>query len=209
MRADAGNVGGIAGVVLAAGAGSRFGEQKLLARHRDRPLLEHVLWAVARTRLDPVIVVVGADADRLLAAVDLRGAMAVVCQRWAEGQSASLRTGLEAAGDRPAVIVLGDQPLLRPAAVDRVIAARRRGAIGVRATYGGRPGHPVLLERPLIRLARQLQGDEGARRLLRGQDVVEVACDGLGGDVDVDTPQDLEALWRVVEESAPHREEKR
>jgi nicotine blue oxidoreductase len=156
-----------------------------------------------------VIVVVGADADRLLATVDLHGATAVVCQRWAEGQSASLRAGLEAAGDRPAVIVLGDQPLLRPAAVDRVIAARRPGATGVRATYAGRPGHPVLLERSLIRRARELRGDEGARRLLRGQDVVEVACDGLGGDVDVDTPQDLEALRRVVEESAPHREEKR
>jgi CTP:molybdopterin cytidylyltransferase MocA len=199
----------IAGLVLAAGAGSRFGQQKLLARHRDRPLLEHVVRTVVGTRLDPVIVVLGADADRLAAAVDLQGATAVVCQRWAEGQSASLRAGLDAAGDRPVVVVLGDQPLLHPAAVERVIAARRPGAIAVRATYAGCPGHPVLLERVLVGRAHELEGDEGARSLLEGGDVVEVPCDGLGGDLDVDTPQDLAALRRVVQGGAPHGEEKR
>jgi CTP:molybdopterin cytidylyltransferase MocA len=201
----------IAGVVLAAGAGTRFGGQKLLAIWKGRPLLEHVLRTVAATPLEPVIVVLGAEADRVVARVDLHGALAVVCEHWSEGQATSLRTGLEAAGDSAAVIALGDQPLLRAAAIDRVLAARRPGVIGVRATYGGQPGHPVLLERPLVRRVRELEGDEGARSLLAGpvHGVVEVACDGLGGDVDVDTPQDLEALWRVGDGDAPHGEEKR
>jgi CTP:molybdopterin cytidylyltransferase MocA len=188
----------IAGIVPAAGAGSRFGGGKLLAELHGRPLLEHVLAAMAGAPLDRVVVVLGAEAERVLARVDLHGAEPVICAGWQEGLAASLRAGIEAvAGADAAVVALGDQPLLSPAAVARVVDARDARAAAVRATYDGVPGHPVLLERALLEQARRLHGDEGARALLTGVQVREVACDGLGDPADVDTPAQLARLAKV------------
>ena len=185
----------IAGLVLAAGAGSRFEGPKQLAELDGRPLLEHVLAAMAAAPLDRVVVVLGAGGEEVLAGVDLHGAEPVVCEGWREGMGASLRTGIEAVGGAAAAVVaLGDQPLLTPAAVARVIEARSGEIDAVRATYGGVPGHPVVLERALFAEVRQLKGDKGARALLAGARVREVACDGLGSPVDVDTRQQLEEL---------------
>ena len=145
----------------------------------------------AVSQLDRVVVVLGAYADEILERVPLHGAEPVVCAEWRAGQSASLRAGLEAlAGCDAAVVVLGDQPRVTREAVERVVAARSDGAApAVRATYGGVPGHPVLLERALFRRVAELRGDEGARGLLHG--ARHVPCDGLGSPLDVDTPADL------------------
>jgi CTP:molybdopterin cytidylyltransferase MocA len=79
------------------------------------------------------------------------------------------------------------------AAIRRVIAARS-GAPAVRATYGGTPGHPVLLERELFEPLRNVSGDKGARNLLLSVQVLDVPCDDLGGGEDVDTRAELDAL---------------
>lgn len=184
----------IAGIVLAAGAGTRFGGIKQLAPFRGRPLIEHVLAAMAATPLDARYVVLGANAAEIIAGADLHGAESVLCEEWAAGQSASLRAGVEAAGDaEAAVIALGDQPLLAPAAFRRVLDARGSAA-AVRATYGGVPGHPVLLERVLLDRVGGLAGDTGARALLADAEVADVPCDGLGSPADVDTPETLREL---------------
>jgi molybdenum cofactor cytidylyltransferase len=185
----------VGGLILAAGAGTRFGAPKQLARFRGRPLLEHVLRAMADAGVRRRVVVLGAEAAGILRAVDLHGAEPVVCRDWAEGQSASLRAGLRALGPvDAAVVVLGDQPLVSAEAVERVIAARGGGAEAVRAEYGGRPGHPVLLERDAFERLATLRGDAGARELLRDLNVTGVRCDGLGRPDDVDTPEQLEVL---------------
>ena len=186
----------IAGVVLAAGSGERFGAPKQLAELEGRPLLEHSLRAMAAADLDRLVVVLGAWADEVLEQVDLHGAEPVVCERWAEGQSASLACGLAHLAElKPDAVVvgLGDQPRLSPDAVTRVLAARD-GAIAARATYGGEPGHPVVLAASLLGDLRDVTGDVGARALLRRAGVLEVACDDLGGGADVDTPGQLARL---------------
>jgi molybdenum cofactor cytidylyltransferase len=183
------------GLVLAAGEGRRFGGRKMLAELEGRPLLEHVLAAMAAAPLDRIVCVLGADAEEVRRGVDLQGAEVVVCERWAEGQSASLRAGVAALADAEAIVIaLGDQPRLSPAAVERVLAARTQGALAVRATYGGVPFHPTLIERPLFARVLDLRGDAGARDLLVGSGTLEVPCDGLGSAHDIDTPADLEAL---------------
>jgi len=68
------------------------------------------------------------------------------------------------------------------------------GAAAVRATYGGEPGHPVLLEHDLFEALRDVSGDKGARNLLLSVPVLDVPCDDLGGGEDVDTPAELDAL---------------
>lgn len=189
----------IAGLVLAAGGGKRFGATKQLADFDGRPLLEHSLAAMSKARLGRLIVVLGSRADDVLAGVDLHGAEPVVCERWGEGQAASLACGLSsleehASGDLEAVVVaLGDQPGLATGAVHRVVAARGDSP-AVRATYGGEPGHPVVLERTLLANLRDATGDAGARGVLRRAGATEVPCDDLGGGADVDTPAELAAL---------------
>ena len=179
--------------MLAAGAGERFGGPKQLAQFEGRPLLEHALAAVSG--LDRVVVVFGARAGEIRAGVSLGAAEAIVCEGWLEGQAASLRAGVAALSDCEAVVVvLGDQPLISPEAVARVVAAREAGAAAARATYGGVPGHPVLLERELFPRVAELRGEEGARGLLRSIRVRDVTCDGLGSPADVDTPAALEEL---------------
>ena len=186
--------GRIHGLVLAAGAGRRFGGAKQLAPLAGRPLLEHALRALAAApELDGVVVTLGAHAAEIAAAVDLHGARPVVVAGWEEGIAASLRAGIAALpADAEAVVVaLGDQPGLDPATVARVVAAARDSdAAAVRATHGGRPGHPVLLRRRLFGALRELRGDRGAGAVLAGLDVLAVEC---GPDVvlDVDRPADL------------------
>jgi len=183
--------------VLAAGAGRRFGGVKQLAPFRGRPLLEHALAAMEAAPVDRILVVLGAHADEVQPAVPMHGAEPVVATDWREGMSASLRAGIEALTDCEAVVVtLGDQPLLSPGPIARVVQARA-GADAVRATYEGVPGHPVLFHRALFERLRALAGDQGAAAVLRHVPVKEVTCDGLGSPVDVDTRAGLAVLSRL------------
>jgi len=184
----------IGGLVLAAGAGTRFGSAKQLAELDGRPLLEHAIRAMSLSPVGRVVVVLGSGAEDVVAKVDLHGAEAVLCRRWDEGQSASLACGLAELSDCEAVVVtLGDQPRVSPDAIARVIATRD-GSAAVRATYGDAPGHPVLLERELFERLRDVTGDHGARNLLLSMHTREVPCEDLGGGEDVDTPAQLDAL---------------
>ena len=193
----------IGGIVLAAGAGRRFGAAKQLAQLDGRPLLEHALIAMAAApALGSGVVVLGCDADRVLATTALHGVRPVISEQWRDGQAASLRAGLaalreQADGELQAVVVtLGDQPRIDPRAIESVVGARGPDADAVRATYAGRAGHPVLLERGLFDSVAALRGDSGARDLLSqpGVRLTLVACDGLGRPDDVDTPEQLRRL---------------
>jgi CTP:molybdopterin cytidylyltransferase MocA len=185
----------IGGLILAAGKGRRFGRAKQLADLNGRPLLEHSIRAMTASPVGRVVVVLGAGAEDVIAQVDLHGAEPIVCERWEEGQSASLAFGLGELSDCDAVVVtLGDLPDLSTNAIRRVIAARGDGVEAVRATYAGEPGHPVLLERELFERLRDVSGDHGARNLLLSVSPREVPCDDLGGGEDVDTPAQLDTL---------------
>jgi molybdenum cofactor cytidylyltransferase len=185
----------IGGIVLAAGAGTRFGGLKQLAQLDGRPLLEHAVRAMTASPVGRVVVVLGSEAEEVLARVEFGRAEPLLCEGWEMGQSASLARGLGELADCEAVVVtLGDQPRLSPAAIGRVIAGRADGAAAVRATYGGEPGHPVLLERELFQPLRDASGDHGARNVLLSTRTLEVPCDDLGGGEDVDTREQLDVL---------------
>jgi CTP:molybdopterin cytidylyltransferase MocA len=189
----------IGGLVLAAGASERFGGPKQLAELDGRPLLEYALIAMAAAPLDRVAVVLGAHATKVLEGVPMHGAEPVVCAEWEDGLGASLRAGVEAlAGCDAVAVVLGDQPRVSAEAVARVVSQRGRDELAVRATYGGVPGHPVLLERTLLARVGELSGDAGARDLLHGVPLREVACDGLGSPDDVDTRAALAELQAAM-----------
>jgi CTP:molybdopterin cytidylyltransferase MocA len=176
-------------VVLAAGAGSRFGGPKQLHQIRGRPMLEHVLAAVAAAPADDRVLVVGARADEVLAAVDLHGVRAVRCERWADGQALSLRAGLDALPQavRAAIVVLGDGPALDPRAIERMANAHRAAPASILyADYGGGRSHPVVLPRVVWReLAATGERPAG------GLPAQAVDCRDLAAPGDVDRVGDL------------------
>ena len=196
-----------AGLLLAAGSGSRMGGPKALVPVGGRLLVERAFEVLRDGGCDPVVVVLGAGADEVRRRAHLPAGVVVENPDWADGQGGSLRLGLlRGADDAPdggaadaAVIALVDQPGLPAAVVRRLIEAWHAGAgPAVVAAYDGRPRNPVLLDRRVwADVAATLDGDEGARAWLRArrrstpEDVVLVECGDLGDPVDLDTPADL------------------
>jgi CTP:molybdopterin cytidylyltransferase MocA len=200
----------VSAVLLAAGAGSRFGGGKLLAQYGGRPLIEAVLTSLAEAPVDETLVVVGADAGRMREVCEPYGVRVVENPRWAEGQATSVLAGLRACGSeaRAAVVLLADQPLVGAGAVERLLKAFEEGAEVAVATYGGEPRNPVLFARGIWPLLEEgLSGDEGARTVLRRRPelVTLVPCDGAGDPTDVDTREDLRRLEEVRGREHSHK----
>jgi nicotine blue oxidoreductase len=180
----------IAGILLAAGEGSRLGTPKALVEVGGRRLVDRGVGLLRDGGAGPVLVVLGA------ADVPVPGARAVHNPDWATGMGSSLAAGLRAvpAGCAAAVIALADQPLIGAEAVRRLIAAYRAGAEVVAAAYGGRARNPVLLARPhWPAVLATAAGDAGARPFLRANPdlVTLVECADVGSPDDLDTPADL------------------
>ena len=183
--------------MLAAGGGSRFGGGKLLAKLGGRPIIEAVFDNLRGAPVDEIIVVVGADAQRLREVCERYGARAVANKEWERGQSTSVLAGLRSCRGEAAVVLLGDQPFIGAEAVERLVASFAEGAKVAVATYGGKRRNPVLFSREVWPLLEaELAGDEGARSVLRRHPelVVEVPCEGVGDPADVDTREDLRRL---------------
>ena len=185
----------VSGLLLAAGAGRRMGGPKALVELDGEPLVRRGVRLLADGGCAPVVVVVGAAADRVRPLCD--GAHVVDAPDWATGMAASLRAGLAAVDGDACVVALVDQPGVTPTAVERLRAAHRDGARAAVASYAGQPRNPVLLDRSVwADVAASAAGDEGARPWLRAhQDlVVHVDCTDVGAPDDVDTPEDLADL---------------
>ena len=198
----------IAGVLLAAGGASRFGTPKQLAELDGVPLLEHAIAAIeAVPAIERIVVVLGAGAEAVRAGVDFGSTEVVVCEDWETGQSASLRKGIAAiAGEAlAAVITLGDMPRVTPQVIARFAdVAGEHGALArARAVYDGVPGHPVVLGSAYFGAVAEIEGDVGARELLRRIGVFKIECAHLCSAIDVDTPADLEGLQRAAAPAAP------
>jgi CTP:molybdopterin cytidylyltransferase MocA len=176
------------GLVLAAGAGRRFGGPKALARMPDGTAwTERAVRTLREAGCERVVVVLGAGAEqaRPLLPPD---AEAVVAEHWAEGVGASLAAGLAAVADADLVLVtLVDLPGLPLSAVRRVLGEHPARDSLRRAVYGGRPGHPVLVGAAhLAGLAAGLAGDRGGRDHLAAAGVTPVECGDLFSGADQD-----------------------
>lgn len=181
----------VAGLLLAAGAGTRLGTPKALVELDGTSLVDRGVALLREGGCDPVVVVLGA------VDVPVEGAQVVLAHDWAEGMSASLRAGLAALDADACVVALVDQPLVGAQAVRRLVAAAATAEAAV-ATYDGQPRNPVLLGRSVWPELAALTGDTGARQWLRDNPdrVVLVPCEDTGSAFDIDTPDDLAALRR-------------
>lgn len=196
--------GRVAAVLLAAGAGGRFGGkrgEKLLADFRGRPLVSHVMETLKNSPVDEVFVVVEDSFGGIASLCGGYGFEVVENRAADDGQSTSVSAGLRSVEERggfgAAVVVLGDQPLVGGEVVGRLVGAFRDGARVAVATYCGKPRNPVLFSEGVWDdLKREMSGDEGARSFLRSRRglVVTVECGDVGNAADVDTRDDLEGL---------------
>lgn len=177
------------GLLLAAGAGERFGGPKALARDPDGT--SWLLRSVQALRpCAEIVVVLGAEAEQAAALLPMSVAR-VRSDDWAEGMGASLRAGLSAlAGTaHEAVLVsLVDLPDVDAAVVARLVAASTGPGVLARAAYGGVPGHPVLIGRDhWAGVVETATGDRGARDYLAAHEVALVECGDLATGADVDS----------------------
>jgi molybdenum cofactor cytidylyltransferase len=188
----------VSAVVLAAGSSSRFGATKLLAPLDGVPVLQHVLDAVAGIGFGEVIVVLGDASVEIEAGIAWRGERRRRNPNPASGLSRSLRLGMDGvgSGSDAALILLGDQPLVRPDVIRRLLEALTddgRPVVVPRYAGGGGP-NPVLVHRTAWHLVGDATGDGGLGPVLRGHPDLVSEVDVEGANPDVDTPADLASL---------------
>lgn len=183
----------VAGLVLAAGGGRRYGGPKALFRHDGTPLVQRAVATARDAGCAPIVVVLGADAAQVRAETDLSAVTVIVHEGWKAGLGASLRVGLEALAGTPteaAVVLLVDTPGVSAESIRRVAAKSGPDALAA-ATYGGRRGNPVLLGRDhWAGVATLATADVGARAYLtaRAELVQTVPCEDVADDTELDPP---------------------
>lgn len=174
----------IAAVVLAAGASTRLGEPKQLIVINGETLLERAVRTAREAGCVPVVVVLGANAERIREQCDLGDAVAVVNEAWEEGMASSIRIGVDALyGAEGVVLMTCDQPAVT---ADHLRTLMGSGEVTASA-YAGRRGVPAYFPANSVSELMQLRGDAGARELVRSAAAVELA----GGELDVDTDREL------------------
>jgi molybdenum cofactor cytidylyltransferase len=196
----------IAAIVLAAGRSTRMGgPNKLLAEIKGRPLVRIAAEQALASQAEPVIVVTGHQRERVEAALDGLPVTFVHNPDFADGLSASVKAGVAAAPDDVdgVIVCLGDMPQVNAPLIDKLIGAfdPEKGALVVVPTINGKRGNPVVWSRRFFPELVALQGDAGARHLIKSvpEAVVEVPLSGTAALVDVDTPDALEAVKAEIE----------
>lgn len=182
----------ISGVILAAGTASRMGKIKQLLPLGPQPMLWHVAAAACQSQLDEVLVVTGASAEPIAAAVNELPLRIIHNPDWQQGQASSLRAGLLSLQPTTEAVMflLADQPLVTPQLINTLIGEwRSSGKTIVCPRYEARRGNPVLFDLAAWRAdLEQLDGDQGARQILAAHPeaigYLHVATDEIFLDVD-------------------------
>lgn len=194
----------IAGIILAAGAGTRMGRSKPLLPFQGRPLLARVMDNAISGGLDPVVVVLGHGEAAVRRQIDFGQALVCSNPDYERGQSSSLKAGLGAVPETcaAAMFLLTDQPLVGAGVIRALLQAygTRRPWLTI-PTFGGRRGNPVIVDRALFHRIQGLRGDTGARVLFGefAHRSLDVPVGEEGILVDLDTPEDYENLLRRAE----------
>ncbi|GAB5467050.1 MAG: molybdopterin-binding/glycosyltransferase family 2 protein [Rhodospirillales bacterium] len=190
----------VAALVLAAGQAKRMGANKLVQDLSGKPLVRHAVEAALASRAAPVILVTGHEREAVEEALEGLDLLSVHNRNFAAGLSTSMKRGLAALPDDcdAAVVLLGDMPRIDAGVIDRLIASFNplEGRAICLPTFQGQRGNPVLLGRQFFSEAQTVEGDQGARELLReyGEWIAEVPIEDAAILLDVDTPAALAAV---------------
>jgi xanthine dehydrogenase accessory factor len=191
----------ISAIVLAAGQATRFGRCKQLMPVGGKALLDRVLDNLRASKIDDVVVVLGAHAEEIRERISFDGARVVMNPDYAQGMSTSIQAGLRALPEsaEAAMIVLADQPFVMPRTLDRLADEYRRVRPKVLVpTYDDARGNPVIVSRSLFGEMMNIRGDIGCRAIFGGHEVMTLPVDDRGVTMDIDTMEDLETTPYVV-----------
>lgn len=194
----------VGAVILAAGSSSRMGSPKQLLELAGQPLLVRTVDAVLASPCWPVVVVLGAHAEKIRPSLARRPVLLVENHAWSEGMASSIRAGVGALQQfsrriEAALIALCDQPSFSTDTIAQLVAAQRAtGRSIVAARYAGRQGAPAVFLREHFPILTHLTGEEGARALLNGPAAQVAAIDLPHLAVDLDTPEDVAAIRRTL-----------
>lgn len=189
------SIGGLWGLILAAGESKRMGFPKMLLTFNGRTMIENVIGNVIRSDVDNTMVVLGADRDTLIELVEKSPVKYCYNDNYKEGMLSSVKCGFRnLPSDFEAVLVFqGDQPLIFPKAINTVIEAYRHSGKGiVIPVYKNKRGHPLLIDRIYRNEIEKLDAHEGLRSLAYqfSDDVLEVETDNSDILRDFDTYED-------------------
>lgn len=198
----------IAAIILAAGQSSRMGQHKLLLPVLGKPLVLHVVDHAIAAGFEEVLVVVGYHADALCALLTNRPVRVIENPDYAQGQSTSLRAGVSTLSPQveAAMILLADQPLVKPAILQRLMQAWQETARPIVVPfYNGQRGNPVLFARSLFGELLTVTGDQGGREILQRhpQEMAPVPIADADAAQDLDTWQEYQALLKRLAQTPP------
>ncbi|MGA9767959.1 MAG: nucleotidyltransferase family protein [Blastocatellia bacterium] len=197
-------------VILAAGASTRLGRPKQLLMVDECSLLRRAIESALASVCQPIAVVLGAFATRLIEELIDLPAYVVINPHWEKGMSSSIRIGIDAleAGLKieAAIIMLCDQPFVTAEIIDDLVAAyRATGRQIVASEYGGTLGAPALFGRPLFADLKMLEEAEGAKKVINEHASQVLRIPFAQGAIDIDTPMDyarfLAMTGKQVEEA--------
>lgn len=186
-------------VILAAGGSSRLGRPKQLLPWHGRNLLQHAVQTALEITTQPVVVT-GAHADQLVAAVDANQVQVVYNPEWEQGIASSIRCGLQALLNRtPApeqvIFMVCDQPFVTSELLlDLINEQQKSGKTIVASAYAGTLGIPALFEKTMFPQLLDLQGDHGAKKLMQQHPDQTAAVNFPQGNIDIDTVDEYEKL---------------
>lgn len=202
----------IPGIMLAAGAGQRFGQNKLSLKLGDHPVLYHTLKTALATLLEPIILVLGYEAEKALAAIaelkDSPKLQIVVNARWERGRAESLKAGLAAVPPEApgALVLLGDMPLMTPALIARVVEAFLQTKRLCFPLYRGAPGRPVAIPRELFGEFESLRHDESGLKIIQKYWNTAVKLKLFSHEEptqwDIDIPEDMDRILKHLAHKA-------
>ena len=188
----------VAGIVLAAGKATRYGDIKQMLPWGDSTMVAQSARAALDAGLDPVVVVLGYQAEKVKKSLAGLPVQLVHNPDFEAGQSTSLRKGLEAlpANSGAAVFLLADQPLVTAEVITKIVSVHRQSfASACVPVFEGTRGNPVLFDKTLFGELAELRGDTGGRELLaKYQNTVELVPSGRAVLLDIDTPEDYRLL---------------
>ena len=184
-------------IILAAGSSRRMGTQKLLLPFGDNTMIETVIDHVLQSNVDSVMVVLGADHDKVKKVIDPLPIEICFNQSHDSGMLSSVVCGFKALPDDTgtALVFLGDQPGIPPVVTNAVLEAYNESLHGiVIPVHNHRRGHPLLVDYKYKREIERLDLEQGLRSLMHHfpQDVLEVDVSEPGILTDIDTPEDYD-----------------
>jgi CTP:molybdopterin cytidylyltransferase MocA len=191
----------VAAIILAAGGSRRLGQPKQLLAYRGETLLVRAIRLANEAGASPVLVVLGANFETILAAIQSSNSSPIHNDRWRQGIASSIEAGVRALSvcgpEAEGVLLMGcDQPRLTADHLRSVIAAfeGQAGAVMAASSYAGVQAVPAVFPRVTFAELRSLRGERGARSVIESAPCPVVAMEFQGGEVDIDSPEDLALL---------------